>query len=408
MVNILPITPVSSPSVERKSSCLSKLVSMSLEKIIGENFRRQLQKTPIHSDPFVKFQSSYEPDVTIEYYIERIFKHSKCSDSCLIIMLIYIDRLIESKGFSLTRLNAHRMIVASLMLASKYHDDIFYNNAYFAKLGGIPVQELNALEVELLQLHEFSMFVGVEVYDRYFDQLLKCQHFVQYGPSIGSPQVFGTQYSTVCENPFQFSPHRQSPSFTNEPQGYFVSMANPFPAMDTLVPTAVPPLSFPPQGCIQSPNGVELFPGRSSSFEFKPQCSCNEGRAEFGTMVNSMYGTWTSVAPNNSHVVHSCPHSLSFHHPMVPAAGQLLVPAGSMSTPAVVMVAGPPSIIVPGQFRPQPYVATSPEYFFVDSIYNASFGCANNNLSTVVPNSYGAHSYPANINVPQPMVAVAF
>jgi hypothetical protein len=61
---------------------------------------------------FVKFQSSYEPDVTIQFYVDRIYKYSKCSDSSLIIMLIYIDRLIESKGLVLTKLNAHRIIIA--------------------------------------------------------------------------------------------------------------------------------------------------------------------------------------------------------------------------------------------------------------------------------------------------------
>jgi hypothetical protein len=50
-------------------------------------------------------------------------------------MLIFIDRLIEQKGLIITKLNIHRLLVTNIMLAAKYHDDLFYNNAYFAKLG---------------------------------------------------------------------------------------------------------------------------------------------------------------------------------------------------------------------------------------------------------------------------------
>lgn len=64
---------------------------------------------------FVKFQSSYEPDVSIEFYIDRIHKYSKCSDTCLVIMLIYIDRLIERRGLVLSSLNAHRVILTRLV-----------------------------------------------------------------------------------------------------------------------------------------------------------------------------------------------------------------------------------------------------------------------------------------------------
>lgn len=101
--------PIGSSS---QSTCVSRLVALTLEKIMGENFHRHLQASPVMSnDPFVKFQSSYAPDVSVEYYIQRIFKHSKCSDSCLIIMLVYIDRLIENKGLVLSTLNAHRIII---------------------------------------------------------------------------------------------------------------------------------------------------------------------------------------------------------------------------------------------------------------------------------------------------------
>ena len=43
-----------------------------------------------------KFQSTEVPDISLEHYIQRIRKHSNCSDSCFILCLIYICRIIEN------------------------------------------------------------------------------------------------------------------------------------------------------------------------------------------------------------------------------------------------------------------------------------------------------------------------
>lgn len=105
----------------------------------------------------MKFQSSYAPEVTIEAYLDRIRRYSRCSDACFVMALVYVDRLIETRGLILTKLNAHRLLITrysshrtctsttnitfpllsslSVMLAAKFHDDLFYNNAYYSKLG---------------------------------------------------------------------------------------------------------------------------------------------------------------------------------------------------------------------------------------------------------------------------------
>jgi hypothetical protein len=199
---------------------------MTLEKIISENLhRRALKPQLMLNDPFVKFQSSYEPDVSVEYYIQRIFKHSKCSDSCLVIMLVYIDRLIESQGLVLTMLNAHRVIITSLMVAAKYHDDLFYNNAYFAKLGGISLSELNMLEVEFLQMLNFSMFVDPIVFEKYQIQLQNFQAYVQsqFSPLSTACHPVGSPYHHQCENAVQFSPLRFTTTETQQFSGFYVS-----------------------------------------------------------------------------------------------------------------------------------------------------------------------------------------
>lgn len=118
-----------------------------------------------------KFQSSYPPTISILAYLERINKYAKCSPNCFIIALIYIDRLIETRNVILSNLNVHRVLITSVMLATKVFDDEFYKNAYYAKLGGVSTQEINSLELEFLSLMNFDFFVTVETFEKYQKEL---------------------------------------------------------------------------------------------------------------------------------------------------------------------------------------------------------------------------------------------
>lgn len=82
--------------------------------------------------------------------------------------LVYIDRLIVKGGFELTSLNVHRVIITSVLLAAKFFDDTYYNNAYFAKVGGVPCNEVNALELEMLFFIGFHLHVPTALYEKYF------------------------------------------------------------------------------------------------------------------------------------------------------------------------------------------------------------------------------------------------
>jgi hypothetical protein len=57
------------------------------------------------------------------------------------------------------------------LIAAKFLDDFFYNNAFYAKLGGISTQEMNALELEFLLYLGFSLKVSSETYLAYFAEM---------------------------------------------------------------------------------------------------------------------------------------------------------------------------------------------------------------------------------------------
>ena len=119
-----------------------------------------------------------------------------------VLALVYIDRLIQRNALLLTSLNVHRIIITAVMLAAKFfddrecahervwwvlcacparHDDCpaapprpraeYFNNAYYAKVGGVPLVEVNALELEFLFSINFSLHTPTDVFEKYYAEL---------------------------------------------------------------------------------------------------------------------------------------------------------------------------------------------------------------------------------------------
>ena len=104
-----------------------------------------------------------------------IYKYASCSNECFVLALIYIDRLIQRNNFLLTELNVHRVVLVAILLAAKFFDDAYYNNSYYAKVGGVhTTAELNGLEVDFLFRIHFSLRVTPELFRTYQQELMGC------------------------------------------------------------------------------------------------------------------------------------------------------------------------------------------------------------------------------------------
>ena len=57
------------------------------------------------------------------------------------------------------------------MLAAKFFDDKYYNNQYYALIGGIKVKELNMLEIRFLNYLDYWLYVTPAVYEQYRSRL---------------------------------------------------------------------------------------------------------------------------------------------------------------------------------------------------------------------------------------------
>ncbi|CAA7393185.1 unnamed protein product [Spirodela intermedia] len=114
------------------------------------------------------FHGLSKPGITVASYLERIFTYANCSPSCYVVAYIYLDRFSRRQPLvAVTSLTVHRLLITSVMVAAKFMDDVCYNNAFFAKVGGVSTLEMNFLERDFLFGLGFRLNVTPSVFGSY-------------------------------------------------------------------------------------------------------------------------------------------------------------------------------------------------------------------------------------------------
>jgi hypothetical protein len=49
------------------------------------------------------------------------------------------------------------------------------NNCFYAKIGGVALREINALEIDFLELIQFELYIDTKVYCRFYEELKNAQ-----------------------------------------------------------------------------------------------------------------------------------------------------------------------------------------------------------------------------------------
>jgi hypothetical protein len=121
-----------------------------------------------------RFDAVKAPPLSVRDYLRRLQTYFICSPEAFAISLVYLDRVVKFQpDFCISKRSIHRLILTSLMLAVKFFDDVWYSNAYYAKVGGVSLRELNQLEAEMVRLLQWSLYVAPEEYEEYMDSVLK-------------------------------------------------------------------------------------------------------------------------------------------------------------------------------------------------------------------------------------------
>jgi hypothetical protein len=68
----------------------------------------------------------------------------------------------------------YRLILAAILLTSKFYNDVFYGNHFVAYVGGVSLSELNLLESQFLQLLDWSLWVDpINEFEVYLQGVLR-------------------------------------------------------------------------------------------------------------------------------------------------------------------------------------------------------------------------------------------
>lgn len=182
------------------------ILAFLLDRVVQRN--EKLLEATKKQEKITVFHGLRAPNLSIRSYIDRIFKYSNCSPSCFTLAYVYIDRFIHQQPeVPITSLNVHRLLITSVMVAAKFVDDAFFNNAYYAKVGGVSTLEMNRLELEFLFNLDFKLQVTVSTFESY---CLKLEKEVAVG---GGYQI---------ERPLQFVCGRNGLNNKEETKGQLV------------------------------------------------------------------------------------------------------------------------------------------------------------------------------------------
>ena len=168
---------------------LIEMIASMLEKIIHYN-----DQLPLRPEAITRFHSRTPPAISVFEYLKRIARFAYVDKCCLLMILIYIDRICERSGLVISTLTVHRIVIATVVVAIKAVCDNYHTNTHYARVGGLSIQELNALELEALFLLDWQLTVTPERLQHYYTNLVRNsqRHTAEVWPPAQPPVVGGS------------------------------------------------------------------------------------------------------------------------------------------------------------------------------------------------------------------------
>ncbi|KAI0772533.1 cyclin-domain-containing protein [Trametes elegans] len=198
------------------------------------------------------FHARNVPTIALEAYLTRIQKYCPASNEVFLSLLVYFDRMMKlaketcGKVFAIDLYNVHRLVIAGVTVASKFFSDVFYTNSRYAKVGGLPLTELNQLELQFLLLNDFHLMISQEEMQFYASNLARQAqiptgvslvpflpesppsntHDVQRAP-VGPLKYFTAMDSYIAHLQARTRPTHHTPTHHTHPHSYSSSHSHP-------------------------------------------------------------------------------------------------------------------------------------------------------------------------------------
>jgi len=120
-----------------------------------------------------KIDTKKMPDVDVIYkLLAMIFKAERLDAECGIMCLAYIERMITLSGLTMDPSNWRRIVLSSLILASKvWEDQSVWNVDFLPVFDNLTAHDLNKLERQFLALLQYNVSLTASLYAKYYFEL---------------------------------------------------------------------------------------------------------------------------------------------------------------------------------------------------------------------------------------------
>ncbi|KAL1922400.1 uncharacterized protein VTP21DRAFT_9939 [Calcarisporiella thermophila] len=150
---------------------LTHMISDMLGRLTSHN-----DQIPLTPAMLTRFHSRAPPSISVYDYLRRIVKYTSIERACLLLLLVYIDRICErNKSFTISSLTVHRFLITAATVGAKALCDSYCTNTHYARVGGISMGELNTLELEFVTLIDWRLSCPGRLLQQYYVNLVK-QH----------------------------------------------------------------------------------------------------------------------------------------------------------------------------------------------------------------------------------------
>ncbi|PVU96886.1 hypothetical protein BB561_000901 [Smittium simulii] len=143
-------------------------------------------------EKLTRFHSQTFPNISIHEYLDRIVKYTALEPVCLLMLLLYADRIAANSAknnFVLCSLTAHRFLIAAVSVASKAICDVYCTNSHYAKVGGISSRELSLLEMTIIDALSWHLATSNDTLTMYYKSLVENHPKYTFSVPLSSPKT---------------------------------------------------------------------------------------------------------------------------------------------------------------------------------------------------------------------------
>lgn len=172
---------ISKPCIDEIIFCVSIAIHDRIHE--GEERRRQSEEQgepfPImfdasHRHPLFNQQQPEEgpSEQSIFQIIKSIYTIAEFSSECLVISLLYIERLCSTAKMALLRNNWQPILLSAMVVAQKVWDDRCLSNADFSVIAAsYSLRDVNELERQFLEMLQYNVSISASLYASYYFEL---------------------------------------------------------------------------------------------------------------------------------------------------------------------------------------------------------------------------------------------